>query len=101
VSPAVRETLPQPEIPQELLAFPDVAPYATTPVAVTCRQGAYSYDARQLALRQGRILFVDPDTGQLGIALWKSGEGVDARQYPFAGTAVIMFLRGIDPVDED
>jgi hypothetical protein len=100
VSRTVREALPESDIPEELLPFPDAVPYATAAIAVTCRQGVHSYAARQIAFRQGRILFVDPRTNQLGIASWKSGEGVDARQYPFASVAVVTFLRAIDPNDD-
>jgi hypothetical protein len=89
------------DVAAELRSYPDVAPFATAQMDVTCRHGCHSYVARQLAFRQGRILFVDPRTGQFGIALWKSGEGVEARQYPFPRAAVIMFLRAIDSINDD
>ena len=89
------------EVAAELLAFPDVVPYATPPVEVTCRQGCHEYIARQVAQRQNRILFIDPRTRQFGIAILRSGEATEARQYPFERTAVLTFLRSVDPLEPD
>jgi hypothetical protein len=92
----------QPEpIADELSSFPDVVPFATAAAPITCRQGSHAYIARQLAFRHGRLLFIDPRTGQFGIARLRAGEGVDARQYPDASTAVIMFLANIEAIDGD
>jgi hypothetical protein len=91
----VRETAP------ELAAFPELLPFATQPIVVTCRHGCHEYAARQVAMRQGRILFIDPRTAQFGIAVCRDGEGVEARQYPSSRTAVIMFLGAWDAIDAD
>jgi hypothetical protein len=100
---ALRESaMRQPEpVAKELSSFPDVLPFATPAAPIICRQGAHSYLARQLAYREGRLLFIDPRTRQLGIARLQGGEGVDARQYPDAGIAVIMFLGSLEAIDAD
>ena len=76
----------------EIAPFPELLAYATPPVEVVCRQGCHHYIARQVAVRNGSILFIDPRTGQLGIALVDPSGGIEARQYPFARTAVLVFL---------
>jgi len=86
---------------EPLKAFPEVAPYATAASDITCRQGAHAYVAQQLALREGRILFHDPRTGQLGIARLKSDEAVDATQFPFARVAVLMFLGNLEDLEAE
>lgn len=89
---ALRQRAPAVEAAPELAAFPELLRYATSPIDVTCRHGCHAYVARQVALREGRILFIDPRTEQFGIALLKAGEGAEARQYPCARAAVLMFL---------
>src|SRR4051812_38587749 len=37
------------ELSADLAAFPEVAPFATTPREIMCRQGCHEYPARQLA----------------------------------------------------
>ena len=86
---------------EPLRAFPEMAPFATAASDVTCRQGAHAYIARCLALREGRILFEDPRTGQLGIARLEGEEAVEAMQYPFARVAVIMFLGEAQALDAE
>jgi hypothetical protein len=86
---------------QPLQAFPDIAPFATPVCEVTCRQGAHAYVAHRLALRDGRILFQDPRTGQLGIARVQGAEAVDAMQFPFPGVAVIMFLGSLEALEAE
>jgi len=86
---------------EPLQAFPEVAPFTIPAADVTCRQGAHAYVARRLALREERILFHDPRTGQLGIARVEGDEAVDAMQYPFASVAVIMFLGGVEALDPE
>jgi hypothetical protein len=90
-----------PEVAPELAGYPEAAPFATAPIEVTCRQGAQHYVARQVAYRQGRILFVDPRTSQLGIARLEGREGLDARQYPDARTAVLTFLATFGEMDPE
>lgn len=97
---ALRERLRAVDAAPELAAFPEVLPYATSPVDVTCRHGCHAYVARQVALRQGHILFIDPRTEQFGIALLKGSECVEARQYPCASAAVLMFLAAPESLDE-
>jgi hypothetical protein len=84
-----------------LQAFPEVAPFATDACELTCRQGAHAYTAQRLAQRNGRILFQDPRTGQLGIARAEGEEGVDAMQFPFASVAVIMFLGSVEALEPE
>jgi hypothetical protein len=88
-------------VDEPLRAFPEVAPFAIAASDVTCRQGAYAYVARCLAQREGRILFEDPRTGQLGIARLQGEEGVEAMQFPFASVAVIMFLGNFEALEAE
>lgn len=89
-----------PHVAPEIAAYPDLFPYATPPVDVTCHHGCHSYMARQLAQRDRHILFIDPRTGQLGIAMLDASGGIEARQYPFPGIAVLMFLGAPESMDE-
>jgi hypothetical protein len=94
-----RPSEPRPREGDPLQAFPEVAPFATEACELTCRQGAHAYIAQRLALRNGRILFHDPCTGQLGIARAEGAEGVDAMQFPFPNVAVIMFLGSVEALE--
>ena len=99
---ALRQRAPAspPHVAPEIAGFPELLPYATAPVDVTCRHGCHSYVARQVALREGHILFIDPRTGQFGIAALDSTGGVEARQYPTPGIALLMFLGAPEGMDE-
>ena len=99
----LRERAPQatPDVAPEIVAFPELLQYATAPVEVQCRQGCHSYVARQVALREGRMLFVDPATSQFGIARLEGSAGVDAHQYPAPRIAVVMFLGPREALDAE
>jgi len=101
VSAALRQRVPlAPDVAPEIAGFDALLPYATSPVDVTCRQGSHSYVAKQVALRDGHILFIDPCTGQFGIARLDAAGGRDARQYPMPSIAVLMFLGPREAMDE-
>ena len=99
---ALRQRAPvvSPEVAPEIADFEALWPYATAPVDVTCYHGCHSYVARQVAFRQDHILFIDPRTNQFGIARFDPSGGIDARQYPTAGIAVLMFLGPREAMDE-
>jgi hypothetical protein len=99
---ALRQRAPAapPHVAPEIAAFGDLLPYATPPLEVTCRQGCHSYVARQVALRDGHILFIDPRTDQFGIARLDPSGGIEARQYPSASIAFVMFLGPREAMDE-
>lgn len=89
-----------PHVAPEIAAYAELLPYATPPVDVICRHGCHSYVARQVALRDRYILFIDPRTEQFGIAVLDASGGIEARQYPFPGIAVLMFLSSRGAMDE-
>ena len=89
-----------PHVAPEIAPYAELLPYATPPVDVTCRHGCHSYVARQVALRDRYILFVDPRTDQFGIALLDASGGVEARQYPCPSIAIRMFLGSPGAMDE-
>jgi hypothetical protein len=99
---ALRQRAPAapPHAAPEIAQFRELFPYATPPLEVTCRQGCHAYVARQVALREGHILFIDPRTAQFGIALLDASGGVDARQYPSASIAILMFLGPREAMEE-
>ena len=99
---ALRERAPAtpPHVAREIAAYPELLPYATPPADVTCRHGCHSYVARQVALRDRHILFIDPRTGQFGIAVLDASGGIEARQYPCASIAIVMFLGSSEAMDE-
>jgi hypothetical protein len=68
---------------------------------VTCRHGCHAYVAREVARRQDQILFVDPRTEQFGIALADPSGGIEARQYPEARIAILMFLGAREALDAE
>lgn len=84
----------------EIAAYTELHPYATPPADITCHHGCHSYVARQVALREGHVLFIDPRTGQFGIAVLDESGGAEARQYPTAGIAILMFLGPREAMDE-
>lgn len=99
---ALRERVPAtpPHVAPEIAGFPELLAYATPPLDVTCRQGCHSYVARQVALRDRHILFIDPRTAQFGIALLDASGGIEARQYPCVRAAILMFLGAREAMDE-
>lgn len=84
----------------EIAAYAELHPYATPPADVTCRHGCHSYVARQVAIRERHILFIDPRTEQFGIAQLDASGGIEARQYPCASIAILMFLGSAEAMDE-
>ena len=84
----------------EIAAYAELHPYATPPAEVTCHHGCHSYVARQVAVRNRYMLFIDPRTEQFGIAELDASGGLEARQYPSAGIAILMFLGSGEAMDE-
>lgn len=82
-----------------VVASPQVAPYFLPERQVIARQGVQCYTAIMFAQREDWVLFVAPDTRQLGIGFLEGIELTGARQYPEATTAIRSFLGRREDLD--